>query len=220
MLVAVVVAGVALNEGTALGTGGTGPAFQAAPPTAATVPPERTVPRITAARKTVKKKVVRKPVTTVKKAKTTTKTTVKGATTVAGSPTTTVFKPLRATVSGAGTYVAVRAEPDPKSALLRRIPDGTVVSIRCQVVGVAVSDPGAGRKSAVWNHLVAGGYITNMYTTLYVDGETKPAAGRTCSGSSGSSGGETSAGTETGTVTATTGTSGKIPAKPVITAVS
>ena len=221
MVIAVIVAGVAFNQGTAVGTGRSGSTLQAAPPTAATVPPERTVPRITSARKSTKK-VIRKPVTTVKKATTTAKSTIKGATTTpAGTPTTTVPKPLRATVSGAGTYVAVRAEPDPKSALLKRMPEGTMVSIRCQVVGVAVSDPGAGRKSAVWNQLVAGGYITNMYTTLYVEGETKPAAGRACSGSSGSSNGDTSTGA--GTVTATTlatDSSGKIPAKPVITAVS
>ena len=223
MVVVLVVGCVALNDGVALGRGGSGAVFQVVPPTAATVPPERTVPRVTAARPAVKKKVVRKPTVTVKKAASTAKATVKGvsSTTAPGGATTTVLKPIRATVSGSGTYVAVRSEPDPKAALLKRLPDGTIVSIKCQLVGVAVSDPSAGRKSSLWNELSTGGYITNMYTSLYVDGETKPAQGHSCSDPSGSVSSNPSANLGTATTSpSTVDSSGKIPAKPVITAVS
>ncbi len=215
--VALCIAVFALNEGPAFGSGGAGLTLQAAPPTAATVPPERTIPRITSpVRKTVKKKVVRKPVTTVKHGNTT-------GTTIAGAGTTTTVKPLRATVNGSGSYVAVRAEPDPKSALLRRIPDGTIVSIGCQMIGVSVADPGLRRKSAVWNRLTAGGYMTNLYSSLYRDGETKPTVGHVCSRSTSVSGteGSGSPATTTTQVPSDGGpANGKVPTKPAVTAVS
>ena len=217
-----------LNDGSAAGTPTATVHLQATPPTAATVPPERTVPRVTAAKKATAKKVVRKTATTVKKAKpaSTKVTSTKvgsSTTTPSGGTTTTVLKAIRATVNGSGTFVAVRAEPDPKSTLLRRVPDGTVVSISCQVLGVTVSDPDVGRTTPVWNQLTTGGYMTNMYTTLYVEGESKPAAGRTCGGTPSTSGTGATETNDTGGVTTTTpagGSSGVAPAKPVITAVS
>lgn len=219
--IALAIAVFVLNNGAAIGSGGSGLEVQAVAPTAATVPPERTVPRATSpASKIVKKKVVRKSVTPKKKVKTSGSTKAT-ATTKPGEPSTSVVKSLRATVSGAGTYVAVRAEPDPKSALVRRIPEGTVVSIRCQVIGVAVTDPGVGRKSAIWNLLTTGGYMTNMYTNLYSHGETKIAVGRTCPTAQTGSGstGPDNPGNPTTSIP-DSDTTGKVPARPVITAVS
>ena len=70
-LVALLVVAFALAQVPASGSAGGGVNLQAAPPTAATVPPERTVPRTTTAhRTTTRKKVVRKSVTTVKQATT------------------------------------------------------------------------------------------------------------------------------------------------------
>ena len=214
--VSLCIAVFALSEGAAFGSGREGVALQAAPPTAATVPPERTIPRITSTVRKAAKKVVRKPVTTVKHANAT-------GTTIVGSGTTTTVKPLRATVSGAGTYVAVRAQADPKSALLRRIPDGTIVSIGCQMIGVSVADPGLRRKSALWNRLTTGGYMTNLYTSLYRDGETKPTVGHACSRSTSVSGTEGSGSSATATtqLPADGGpANGKVPTKPAVTAVS
>lgn len=222
-LVALLVVAFALAQVPASGSAGGGVNLQAAPPTAATVPPERTVPRITTAhRTTTRKKVVRKSVTTVKQATTAGSTKVTG-TTIAGGSTTKVMKALRATVNGSGSYVAVRAEPDPKSALLRRIPDGTIVSIGCQMIGVSVADPGLRRKSAVWNRLTTGGYMTNLYSSLYRDGETKPTVGHVCSRSTSVSGteGSGSSATTTTQVPSDGGpANGKVPTKPAVTAVS
>ena len=185
---------------------------QAPAPTAATVPPERTIPRPTSA---PKKKVVRRSTVVKKKA-----TTSKTATTTKRTGTTTVATggaatpSIRATINSGGALVALRTEPDSHSTLMRRIPDGTTIAIRCQTLAVSVTDLSLGRSSSVWNELTTGGYVTNMYTSLYKAGETAPHVGVSVCGAAKSSGGEAS--------TSTIGVGGteKVPAKPVVTSVS
>jgi hypothetical protein len=182
-------------------------------PTAATVPPERTIPRPVATKKA--KTVTRRKTVTTKRPSARSKSTVatKRTTPTATANATSSPGTVRATISSSGALVAIRTEPDPHSTLMRRIPDRTTVAIRCQVVGAQVNDPALGRTSGLWNQLTTGGYVSNIYTSLYKVGETGPRAPLTLCGS-------TAAGKEQVTPTSSGTALRPVPAKTAVTAVS
>jgi hypothetical protein len=144
-----------------------------APPlTAPTVPPSATVPRATPS------PTPRAPRTTRRRVKTTArvrpKTTAKTTATTAPStePSTGTSKIIRATVVGAGdTGLAVRETAAVTGKLMSRKPEGTIMRIACEVQGESVKDNVSSRASTVWIKLVAGGYVSSIYTSAFEAGE-------------------------------------------------
>ena len=96
------------------------------------------------------------------------RTTTRAATKrkVATTKKATTAKSFR--VSGVGKGgVAVRSAPGVAAAAIARKAEGVALQISCQVKGEIVRDAKLGRASALWDRLVAGGYVANVYTTAY-----------------------------------------------------
>lgn len=124
-------------------------AVQSAAPTL----PTATATKTTRAAATTKATTKRKAATTKRKA----------ATTRRPSTATTSFR-----VSGAGQRgVAVRSAPGVAATAIGRKAEGVALRISCQVKGEVVRDAKLGRASALWDKLVTGGYVANVYTTAY-----------------------------------------------------
>jgi flagellar protein FlgJ len=68
---------------------------------------------------------------------------------------------ITATVRTAGVTLNARSGPSTADRVVRTIPNGTRLAVRCQVYGQAVS--GQVRRSAYWNRLTDGSYVTNAY---------------------------------------------------------
>ena len=124
-------------------------AVQSAAPTL----PTATATKTTRAAATTKATTKRQAATTKRKA----------ATTRRPSTATTSFR-----VSGAGQRgVAVRSAPGVAATAIGRKAEGVALRISCQVKGEVVRDAKLGRASALWDKLVTGGYVANVYTTAY-----------------------------------------------------
>ena len=126
------------------------------PPVVSVSPAQSAAPTLpaAAATKTTRAAAVR---TTTKAA------TKRRAATTKKAATATSFR-----VSGVGKGgVAVRSAPGVAAAAIGRKAEGVVLRISCQVKGEVVRDSKLGRASALWDRLVTGGYVANVYTTAY-----------------------------------------------------
>jgi hypothetical protein len=143
-----------------------------APPlTAPTVPPSATVPKSAPTPRRAPK-TTRRRVVTKAKVRATTKKAAKPSTQSAPTTTTPGTSIIRATVVGAGTTgLAVRESPAVDGKLMSRKPEGTIMRIACEAQGASVKDNVSSRASTVWIKLVAGGYVSSIYTSAFEPGE-------------------------------------------------